>query len=64
MRSFMPKITCVVHRVSSSISSPVNPSFRAISGRLKFTVRRQKFNEYTLSLEMQGLANVERKQTT
>ena len=39
----------VVHRVSSSLLGPVVPSFRALSGRLKFTVRRHKFNKYSLS---------------
>jgi len=34
-----------VHRVSSSLLGPVDPSFQALSGRLKFTVRRHKFNE-------------------
>jgi len=34
----------VLHRVSSSLLGPVAPSFRALSGRLKFTVRRHKFN--------------------
>ena len=34
-----------VHRVSSSLSGPVDPSFRALSGRLNFTVRRRKFNK-------------------
>jgi len=28
----------------------VDPSFRALSGRLKFTVRRHKFNKDSLSL--------------
>ena len=28
---------------------PVDPSFRALSGRLKFTVRRHKFNKDSLS---------------
>ena len=32
----------VVLRVSSSLLGPVVPSFRALSGRLKFTVRRHK----------------------
>ena len=27
---------------------PTDPSFRALSGRLKFTVRRQKFNKDSL----------------
>jgi len=30
---------------------PVVPSFRALSGRLKFTVRRHKFNQDSLSPE-------------
>jgi len=34
-----------VDRVSSSLLGPVDPSFRALSGRLKFTVRRHKFND-------------------
>ena len=33
-------------QVSSSL---LGPSFRALSGRLKFTVRRHKFNTYSLS---------------
>ena len=28
---------------------PVDPSFRALSGRLKFTVRRYQFNKESLS---------------
>ena len=43
----------VVHRVSSSLVGPVVPSFRALSGRLKCTVRRHKFNEDSL---VQGLS--------
>ena len=39
----------VLHRVSSSPSGPVDPSFRALSGRLEFTVRRHQFNEDSLS---------------
>jgi len=35
----------VVHRVSSSLLGPVVPSFRALSGRLKFTVKRSKVVE-------------------
>ena len=31
--------------VSSSLLGPVDPSFRALSGSLKFTVRRHKFNK-------------------
>ena len=37
-----------VHRVLSSRLGPVDPSSRALSGRLKFTVRRQKFNKESL----------------
>ena len=33
----------MVHRQSSS--GPVDPSFRVLSGRLKFMVRRHKFNK-------------------
>ena len=33
----------------SSRVGPVDPSFRALSGRLKFTVRRNKFNKDSLS---------------
>jgi len=35
---------------SQSLSGPVDPSFRALSGRLQFTVRRHSFNEDPLSL--------------
>ena len=38
----------VVHLVSSSLSGPVVPSFRALSGRLKLTARRHKFNQDSL----------------
>ena len=37
----------IVHRRSHL--GPVDPSFRALSGSLKFTVRRHKFNEDFLS---------------
>ena len=33
------------------LPSPVDPSFRALYGRLKFTVRRHKFNKYSFSRE-------------
>ena len=33
---------------------PVDPSFRALSGRLKFTVRRHKFNTDSFSCGVQG----------
>ena len=38
----------VVHRVSSSILGPMDHSFRALTGCLKFTVRRHKFNKDSL----------------
>jgi len=38
----------VVQHESSSLLGPVVPSFRALSGRLKFTVRRHKFNKDSL----------------
>ena len=46
-----------VHRVSSSLLGPVDPSFRALSGRLKFTVRRHKFNKYYPPFVPPGLVN-------
>ena len=33
------------------VKSPVDPSFRALSGRLKFTIRRHKFKKDPLSEE-------------
>ena len=36
------------NRASSSLSGPVVPSLRALSGRLNFTVRRHKFNTDSL----------------
>ena len=41
----------VVHRVSSSLLGPVVRSFRALTGRLKLTVRRHKFNRDSPSNE-------------
>ena len=38
-----------MHRVSSSLLGPIDPSFRALSGRLKFTVRRHKVNKVSFS---------------
>ena len=35
----------VAHRASSSLLGPVDPSFRTLSGSLKFTVRRHNFNK-------------------
>ena len=46
--SFALQFVCrflVVHRASSSPLGPVAPSFRALSGRLKFTVRRHKIHK-------------------
>jgi hypothetical protein len=40
----------VVHRVSSSLLGPEDPSFRALSGRIQFTVRRHKLNEDSFSV--------------
>ena len=40
--------------VSSSLSGPVDPSFRALSGRLKFTVRRYEFNKDSPPFHGQG----------
>ena len=34
-----------LHRASSSVLGPVVPSLRALSGRMKFTVRHHKFNK-------------------
>ena len=34
---------------SSSLLGPVDPSFRVLAGRLKFTVRRHKFSKDSLS---------------
>ena len=36
----------IVHRVSSRLLGPVHPSIRALSGRLKYTVRRYKIDEH------------------
>ena len=41
-------------RVSSRLSGPVVPSFRALSGRLKFTVRRHTFNKEGLLPASEG----------
>ena len=46
-----PDRTRPFHRVSSSLLGPVDPSFRALSGRLMFTVRRHKFNKDSVSLQ-------------
>ena len=41
--------TLLLHRISSSLLGPVDPSFRALAGRLKFTVRRHKFKIFSPS---------------
>ena len=38
----------VVHRASWSLLGPVVPSFRTLSGRLQFAVRRHQFNKDSL----------------
>ena len=43
-----PGLTPLCVRVSSSLSGPVDPSFRSLSRCLKFTVRRLKFNKGSL----------------
>ena len=48
------KVACalaqeVLHRASSSLLGPEDPSFRALPGRLKSTVRRHTFNNDSLS---------------
>jgi hypothetical protein len=35
-----------------SILGPVDPAFRALSGRLKFTVQRHKFNSDSLTSDL------------
>ena len=40
----------VVHHTSSSILGPVDPSIRALSGRIKLTVRLATFNKDWFSL--------------
>ena len=48
----------------SSLLGPVDPSFRALSGRLKFTVRRHKFNKDFLSLGSEAEGTVSWIQVT
>ena len=42
-----------VHRVSSSLLSLVDPAFRALSGCLKFLVRRHNFNKESFPCRVQ-----------
>ena len=44
---------------SPRLRGPVDPSFRALSGRLKFTVQRQKFNKDSLSSDAGARMNFE-----
>ena len=54
-----------LHRVSSNPLGSVDPSFRALSGRLKLTVRRHKFNKDYLSTpgsaELRGSSSAPRR---
>ena len=43
--------------VSTSVLGPVDPSFRALSGRLKLTVLRHNFNQDSLPLRGAGEAD-------
>ena len=46
-----------IHCVSSRLLGPVVPAFRALSGRLKFTVRRHKFNKrFSLLVQVYRMA--------
>jgi len=45
-----PTLLCIVYRQSPL--GPVDPSFRTLSGRPKFTVRRHKFNKDSLFLSL------------
>ena len=45
--------------VSSSLSCPIDPEFRALSGRLKFTVRRHRFNEDSFSVRQHRTWNAQ-----
>jgi hypothetical protein len=49
------RVSWFVNCVSSSLLGPVGPSFRALSGRLKFTVRRHRFNEGSSSWNAGGV---------
>ena len=44
-------VCCVCHVLKAHGFVLLVPSFRALSGRLKFTVRRHKFNKGSLSLQ-------------
>jgi len=40
-----PNAARTLYRVSASLLGPADPSFRALSGGLKLTVRRHNFNK-------------------
>jgi len=44
----------LIGSTSCIVKGPVDPSFRALSGRLNFTVRRHTFNEDSLSLAVRS----------
>ena len=54
-------VSCFYMVYRQSPLDPVDPAFRALSGRLQFTVRRHKFNEDSLSCA--GRAGVERRRS-
>jgi len=56
-----PYVAALYFNMARYRQSPVDPSFRALSGRLKFTVRRHKFNKDSLSL-CQDLRGAEKVQ--
>ena len=45
------------HLQEKTILGPADPSFRALSGRLKLTVRRYKFNKDSLPFEQRRIAS-------
>ena len=53
-------------RLIMGVQGPLDASFRALSGRLKFTVRREEFNKKYLPLQGEGklLSRVDRVVTT
>ena len=59
--SLQPCSDCIVYRQSPL--GRVDPSFRALSGRLKFTVRRHTFNKDYLSTAGVRLEELQRENT-
>ena len=49
-----PVLDSVLTASVLSLSGPVDPSFQALSGRLKLTVRRQTFNKKSLGSDRPG----------